>query len=831
MATKPQQPKKGKVYTYRGGQKVALNKRADQFVVRRLPHEVPVGEEPIQVSSASTRVSCKPADLDGLMAKSRQSAVTHHAYEVVESGEDFLITDRVIVTFDKPLSPEKVGKFAGKYALELVEKFSTTKYLFRLTSATGMNPVKLVVKLEEKEPLVARVEHDLNMRLSVQIDLPPDPNYVNQWHLHKRRQHSEFDVRSSSRCEGAWNLLDGFGSADVVVGVTDDGCKLDHVDFNSPGKFAGWGYLEGTRLLRRGEAGAIPDKMYQSGANHGTACAGVIAAEVDAEMTVGAAPGCRLLPIKWESQGPSLFISDSKLLIVLDYVADRVDVLSNSWGGSPVTRWSRDVRERIEELALTGGRRGKGILFLWAAGNENCPISHQADQPVPYTDGWEFINGSWEWAGVRTSTSFSNDLVDIPGVMHVAALASTAQRSHYSNYGRGVEICAASSNSHAYFRMQLDGLGITTTTGATAGVRHDFGGTSSATPLVAGIAALVISANPELSALEVASLLRRTASKDLDMTGYPRTPGMPSDPDTSWDVSPVAPFDNGDFTDIGAVDGTWSPWFGHGKADAVEAVRAALDASREQTTRIRVELNPNLAIPDQDPAGIVSRAFVPDSGQVRDIKVFVDIVHTYIGDLIVRLTGPDGTRVDLHSRQGGGAHNLVQTYDQRSVAALEAYLGKNIKGTWTLEVSDHARWDEGQLRRWTLEAEVLADTARRFESAPGRTIPDQDPAGITDSISVTGLDTVSDIAVEVDITHTYIGDLRVSLSNPQKREVVLHAREGRSADDIQRTYTVEDEADLRDFIGQPGNGEWLLAVSDNAWRDVGKLNRWGLTLR
>jgi subtilisin-like proprotein convertase family protein len=415
--------------------------------------------------------------------------------------------------------------------------------------------------------------------------------------------------------------------------------------------------------------------------------------------------------------------------------------------------------------------------------------------------------------------------------MHVAALASTAQRSHYSNYGRGVEICAASSNSHAYFRMQLDGLGITTTTGATAGVRHDFGGTSSATPLVAGIAALVISANPELSALEVASLLRRTASKDLDMTGYPRTPGMPSDPDTSWDVSPVAPFDNGDFTDIGAVDGTWSPWFGHGKADAVEAVRAALDASREQTTRIRVELNPNLAIPDQDPAGIVSRAFVPDSGQVRDIKVFVDIIHTYIGDLIVRLTGPDGTRVDLHSRQGGGAHNLVQTYDQRSVAALEAYLGKNIKGTWTLEVSDHARWDEGQLRRWTLEAEVLADTARRFESAPGRTIPDQDPAGITDSISVTGLDTVSDIAVEVDITHTYIGDLRVSLSNPQKREVVLHAREGRSADDIQRTYTVEDEADLRDFIGQPGNGEWLLAVSDNAWRDVGKLNRWGLTLR
>jgi hypothetical protein len=118
---------------------------------------------------------------------------------------------------------------------------------------------------------------------------------------------------------------------------------------------------------------------------------------------------------------------------------------------------------------------------LWAAGNENCPINHQADQPVPFTDGWELINGSWEWVGVKTSSFFSNDLVDIPGVMHIGALASTAQRSHYSNYGPGVEICAPSSNSHAYFRMQLDGLGITTATCKTAGIRHTFGGTSSAT--------------------------------------------------------------------------------------------------------------------------------------------------------------------------------------------------------------------------------------------------------------------------------------------------------------------------------------------------------------
>ena len=76
---KSQQRKKSKEYTYRDGKKVALNKLPDQFVVRRLPDDVIVGDTPAQVSSASSRVSCKPADLDGLMAQSRQSAVTHHA--------------------------------------------------------------------------------------------------------------------------------------------------------------------------------------------------------------------------------------------------------------------------------------------------------------------------------------------------------------------------------------------------------------------------------------------------------------------------------------------------------------------------------------------------------------------------------------------------------------------------------------------------------------------------------------------------------------------------------------------------------------------------------
>jgi subtilisin family serine protease len=567
-------------YTYRNGKKVVLTKSPDQFVVRAKPEELlNLGiTDAERVSPNSSRVTTRAPELEPQMSRSRHLAPTHHAYYDADSGQEVLITDRIIVTFKEALPSDQVDVFAGRYGLLLLEKYSDHDYLFQLTDHTGMNPVKLVVKLTEEDAQIASVDHDMNYRVKrYQLAVPTDPDYSRQWHLHTRFNHADVNVRSSARCEQAWQLLDHFGSADVVVGVTDDGCKLDHADFNSPHKFAAWGYFRGNRLIKNTDIDAVATQMYIPGANHGTSCAGVIAGEVDAVLTVGAAPGCKLLPIQWESDGPSLFISASKLKTALDFIADKVDVLSNSWGITPVNALPTVVVNQIRQLAQAGGRRGRGIVFLWAAGNENCPIQHTTNLQVPFDDGVQVRpDGSAVWVGVQTASVFENSLVGIPGLMHIAALSSAAQRSHYSNYGTGILLCAPSSNSHEYHRRQVRGLGITTTTGAAASVSDRFGGTSSATPLVAGIAALVISANPDLTALEVVSLLKRTAAKDLSMDGYPRTPPAIFDPDTSWDISPISPFNSGEFQHIDSPDGTWSPWFGHGKVDAEAAVAEAL---------------------------------------------------------------------------------------------------------------------------------------------------------------------------------------------------------------------------------------------------------------
>ncbi len=825
-----------KIYTYRAGKKVMLNKSADEMVIRELPGQVPgegvLGSE--QVSSASTRVKTSKTKLDAMMMRSREAAPTHHAYYEAETGTEFLITDRIFVTFKTALPDAEVDAFAGRYALIKRETFSDRDYLFQLTDHTGMNPVKLVVKLTEDEPLVAAAEHDLNQRAAkAQFAVPTDPAYAQQWHLHKSLNAPDMDTRSSSECEDAWRLLDHFGRQEVVIGVTDDGCKLDHLDFNSQGKFADWGYLRGTRLITSANIDASPSEMYKTGANHGTSCAGVIGGEVDAVLTAGAAPDCRLLPIQWESSGPSLFISDSKLLTVLNYVADKIDVLSNSWGGVPISNWSQLVVNRITSLAQNGGRRGKGILFLWAAGNENCLINYRASVDVPYTDGVEVQGGSLVWVGVRTTRVFENNLAHIPGLMHVAALASTAMRSHYSNYGPGISLCAPSSNAHSYYRMTVQGRGITTTTGSSGGVTNSFGGTSSATPLAAGVAALIISANPGLSALEVAAIMKQTASKDLDFTPYPKTPPASFDQDTRWDVSPIAPFNTGDFKDVGLPEGTWSPWFGHGRVDAEAAVAEALSRLTQPEPgglSFTGSAAPDKLIPDNQATGVKNTIVCDKTFSVSGIKIEVDIPHTYVGDLVVTLIAPSGRSAVLHNRAGGGRDNLRQVFTATTTAALLPFVGESVNGGWTLHVQDLAAVDRGRLKSWSLELSGQAMKVVNIEESPGILIPDNTQGGIERSLNIKESSSLQDIEIALDITHTYIGDLIVELTSPQNTRIVLHSRMGGSADNIIKTYAIANTPALEALRGESIKGEWKLKVSDHARIDQGKLNRWALKI-
>lgn len=117
------------------------------------------------------------------------------------------------------------------------------------------------------------------------------------------------------------------------------------------------------------------------------------------------------------------------------------------------------------------------------------------------------------------------------------------------------------------------------------------------------------------------------------------------------------------------------------------------------------------------------------------------------------------------------------------------------------------------------------------EETPGVIIPDNSPLGVSRAILLEAPGTVREMTVSVDISHTYIGDLRVELFSPGGKSAILHSRLGGSRDDLVMTYNSMPPSALTAMIGQTVHGYWVLRVTDVARRDVGKLNKWSLEVK
>jgi M6 family metalloprotease-like protein len=117
------------------------------------------------------------------------------------------------------------------------------------------------------------------------------------------------------------------------------------------------------------------------------------------------------------------------------------------------------------------------------------------------------------------------------------------------------------------------------------------------------------------------------------------------------------------------------------------------------------------------------------------------------------------------------------------------------------------------------------------EANPMAAIPDNVRPGVTSTITIDEPGTVGAMKVSVDIEHTWIGDLEVTLTSPGGKVAVLHARLGGSRDDLVATYdSAAPGGALVTMVGQPTKGAWLLGVVDRARRDVGTLKRWTIEL-
>lgn len=555
MATtksKPAPPAQPAPVLWRGGQAITVEKQEDRFTlmspnpaqIEQL-RSLPGVQEVKRVNRQVTKVVTTQNDRDHVMSALRSDtfgAIAHHAYKPAGSeGTVYYLTDKIVLRFMPKTSTAQIEALLAAYRLRLIKSYALPNtVLVQVTKASSVNPLKLADKLA-RERIVEYAEPNLVNRHSAAYT-PSDGLFKRQWHLQSQRA-PQLAANASVQAHLAWDTTRG--SREVVVAVIDDGFDIDHPDFQGVGKI-----VQGRDFVD-GDARPFPgDANY-----HGTPCAGVAIAEANGRGVVGVAPGCAFMPVRI-----SMAEDDDQSAEIFDEVAEHADVLSCSWGPPPVyAPLSRLLADTLARIARAGGPRKSGCVICFAAHNFNAPVR---DVTLPNEVQWR------DDTRLRvTRGKIENGFACHPDVITVAASTSLSLKAQYSNWGREVWLCAPSDNWHPLDdSVYTPGLGIWTTdneavgSGFTANSRYtgDFGGTSSATPLVAGVAALVISANPALSAAQVKDVLRRSADKIEDA----QTDEMTGEAFGRYDSR------------------GHSRWFGHGKVNAHRAVQEAVRRKR-----------------------------------------------------------------------------------------------------------------------------------------------------------------------------------------------------------------------------------------------------------
>ena len=680
-------------YFWQGGRKIPIRQDAAAITIqaaseaeaRAAAARAGVQLQAVQPAAANLVRADVVTNRDPSMDRLRALGnVVHHVYrheQDADADSEYLITESFFLKFKEGTSEATVRDYLARENLLVERRIDDRTYLVRVTTATGRNPIRAANAAAE-EPAVEYAEPNLVRRLQRFAFIPPDELFASQWHLHAPAAAGDLVAGAGVFAADAWDITRG--SREIVVAVADDGFDLAHPDFQGAGKVVA--RLNATVHGDENNASITwdSDVRPRAGDYHGTPCLGVAVAEGNGSGVVGVAPGCALVAVRF----PLGSMTDAHFIVMFEKISTLADIVSCSWGVPPADApMSRTLSDAMARLASTGGRRGKGLVFCIAAGNNNAPVHDLGN-----TRTYRYLDRQFGFTVVRRySGPIDRWVAAHPDAIIVSASTSLKTRSAYSSWGRQVSVCAPSNNFDDLDQVPVHGRGITTTDNEGVGPGSDFtagsrftsafGGTSSATPTVAGVCGLVLSANPALTAAQVRDVLRASADKDMSL-------------ETETPVNEPGDFDAQGF----------SLWFGFGKVNAFRAVQAVAQAARE-VRAIDVQQEPRLEIPDvgQSVFGAID---IEEEGVITDLRVQVDISHTYIGDLRVDLVSPQGTAVSLHANTGGDTDNLTRTYSTADKPAMRALMGHPIRGRWRLRVTDVFRLDSGRLNRWRIAAKV-----------------------------------------------------------------------------------------------------------------------------
>lgn len=553
-------------------------------------------------------------------------------------GDAGVATKRLVIRLAEGDDAAALGRKLGARLVESPD-YAPGYHVFETDTPAGARRAAAEARRRagvlEATALVARQQHTR--------DVPNDTLFPNQWHL-KNTGQGGGTVGEDVNVTTWWNFAANMNlGAGVNIAIVDDGLQTAHPDLRA-------NYVADLSTdINSNDSDPNPT----GSSHHGTACAGVAAAFGNNSTGVsGAAPraglaGIRLIaaPTTDQQEADGLTFQNNN-----QSSKGTNDIYSNSWGPSDNGR-TLDGPGPLTEAAMvstaTNGRGGRGGVIVWAGGNGGTGDNVNYD-------------------GYANSRH----------VIAVGASTNQGKQAAYSESGASLFVNAPSGGGT---------LNITTTdrTGtdgyASGDYTSSFSGTSSATPLAAGVVALMLDENPDLTPRDVKHILARSSEQN--------------DPsDTGWTTN--------------AAGRRHNHKYGFGRIDAAAAAVMAnswVNVGEEISTTGAA--SPGLAIPDG--TGSSSAAFgapvsssiaITDELRIETVEVTVDVTHTYRGDLEFLLTAPSGTTSLLGTTRNDAANN----YDDWTFTTVRNW-DELSDGLWTLRLRDGFASDTGTFDSWSLD--------------------------------------------------------------------------------------------------------------------------------
>ena len=565
---------------------------------------------------------------------------------------DYVLTDaegEEIFVNVRPLGITIDGEFSP-YGFRIKDDFAPGSYFLKVTTPPDnyetTYPVSYTINLVEDVEYTEFTESCTEQTEALDDPSIDDALYACQWHLD---QASGEDVN----VKPVWN--EGLMGEGVNVVVVDDGMDWTHED-----------------LIDNVDASLNHD--YSDGAgirqpvnHHGTYVTGLIAARDNDIGVRGVAPRATIYShnlLAGLAEAESVRLALSAIADAMARDADVTAISNNSWGAvdGPSASPPGGLWELAVENGVTSGNDGKGVFYVWAAGNGHR-IGDDAN-----------LDGRANFYAVTAACAVTN----------------RGDRSSYSEMGANLWVCAQGGD-----RVQEDDL-LTVTTENSNRYIDTFSGTSAAVPIVSGVAALVRQANPSLTWRDVKLILADSARKnDPDNTGWiegARTYGSTSDSDRY----------------------TFNREYGFGVVDAA----AAVDLARSWTNlppmrEASIESSKiDRLIPDAyDAASIetVSLTLTLDLETDLDFTEFVEIntsfQHNSFRDLDIELESPSGAvsklvpAFDTFTDDDDPDNDFIPLRDPFRFGSAR-HLGEDPNGTWTLRITDQFRFGIGILESW-----------------------------------------------------------------------------------------------------------------------------------